>query len=230
MIRESSTINRLLWLNTVVLLFTVSGCFAPVNLTYDNARMLKKNEMKVQAGISNYYGPRIDLSDNDLVDNNIHYTTNYGIQVAYGLASKINLGIRYEYMDIKRQQVDILFKSLDMKNTTLHYVELGCKIKLYENKLSLVVPFGVYFWEGESFSMIDPRIYYTFRSSDIFEFTVATKAHILIADGVGFAPGFSLGMGISNNPDRWAFRPEIGFDGCMSFGFGIDYRFNRPRQ
>ena len=29
-------------------------------------------------------------------------------------------------------------------------------------------------------------------------------------------------LGLSSNLDKWAFRPEIGYDGFFSFGFGIN--------
>jgi hypothetical protein len=32
--------------------------------------------------------------------------------------------------------------------------------------------------------------------------------------------------GLSSNLDKWAFRPEIGYDGCFSFGLGLDYHLN----
>lgn len=207
---------------SAVMLFP--ACFAPVNITFDNARMLKKNEIKLQGGYSSYYGPRFDISSSDFLTSFVHYTGNYGFSAGYGLSDKINLGVRYEYMDIKEQEVEIFNKVLEVNHTALHYVEVGSKIRLMEDNLALYVPLGVYFWIGKPFSMLDPRLYYTNRTSDKFEFTVAAKGHIVFADGVGFAPGFSLGMGISNNLDRWAFRPELGYDGFMSFGFGLELR------
>jgi hypothetical protein len=207
-----------------------SGCFAPVNLTYDDARMLNKNEMKVQAGFSSYYGPKLNLSDDELLRLAVHYTNNYNIQAAYGLSQKINVGLRYEYMDVKEQHIQILTKSFDLQNTTLNYVELSGKVRLIEDDLALGLPVSMYFWEGVTFAMFDPRLYYTFHVNDKVEFTFVPKAHILFADKIGVSPAFSFGMGISNNLNRWAFRPEIGYDGWISFGFGVDYKFNGARN
>jgi len=213
---------------SILILFP--ACFAPVNLAHDNAKMLKKNEMKIQTGFSGYYGPKLDIEDNHFMSFPVHYTNNLGISAAYGLSAKFNLGLRYEYLDIKQQHIQILSKSYDMQSAALHYFELTGKIGLIEDDLALGVPVGFYFLNGKTLSMIDPRIYYTSRRSNKLEFTAIAKAHILIAEGVSMAPGISLGIGLSTDLDKWALRPEAGFDGCLSFGLGIDYRFNKPRK
>ena len=40
-------------------------------------------------------------------------------------------------------------------------------------------------------------------------------------------PGLSLGIGLSNNLDQWAIRPEVGFDGNLNFGVGVNYNFTK---
>lgn len=212
------------------ILILLPGCFAPVNLTHDNAKMLIKNEMKAQAGFSGYYGPKLDLDDNHILEFPVHYTNNLGVSAAYGLSGTFNLGLRYEYLDIKQQHIQILSKSYDMQSSVLHYFELSGKIGLIEDDLALGLPVGLYYWKGKTLTMIDPRIYYTLRRSNKLEFNAMAKVHILIADGISLAPGISLGVGLSTDLNRWALRPEAGFDGCLSFGFGIDYRFNKPRN
>jgi hypothetical protein len=34
-------------------------------------------------------------------------------------------------------------------------------------------------------------------------------------------PGFNVGLGLSNNLDQWAIRPEIGWDGFFSYGIAL---------
>lgn len=222
--------KRLIRLLTGILLFMAPGCFAPVNLTFDHARMLKKKEMKVQASYSSYYGPDFNVFSDDHKSGMLHYTNNYGLTAGYGLSEKVNLGLRYENMEIRQQNIEIFDEVIEMQDATVHYLEFGGKVRLVEDYLALRIPFGIYFMEGESISMLDPGLYYNYRPGDNFEFTVSTKAHIMIADGVGFTPGFSMGLGISNNLNRWAFRPEIGYDGYLSFGFGLDFRFNKAEK
>lgn len=135
------------------------ACFAPVNITFDNARMLKKNEVKLQGGYSSYYGPRLEISGSDFVSGIVHYTNNYGFSAGYGLSDKINLGLRYEVMDIREQEIEIFNKVLTSEHAMLHYAEAGGKLRLIDDNLALYVPLGVYFLEGETFSILDPRLY-----------------------------------------------------------------------
>jgi hypothetical protein len=92
--------------------------------------------------------------------------------------------------------------------------------------LSLGVPVGLFFIKDKFFSVIDPRIYWTIRENDKLEFTVTPKAHLLISGGFGVMPGITFGVGLSSNLDQWAIRPEIGYDGCFSFGVGMDFHLN----
>jgi hypothetical protein len=43
-------------------------------------------------------------------------------------------------------------------------------------------------------------------------------------------PGISLGFGVSSDLDRWAFRPEVGWDGFLAFGAALNYRLSSPRK
>lgn len=43
-------------------------------------------------------------------------------------------------------------------------------------------------------------------------------------------PGIAFGMGISSNLDRWAIRPEIGWDGYASYGVALTINVFSPRD
>ena len=68
---------------------------------------------------------------------------------------------------------------------------------------------------------LGPRFFFTLRKGDNFEFNVIPKARIFISEGASFMPGISVGFGISKNLDRWAIRPEIGYDSYFSLGIGL---------
>jgi hypothetical protein len=83
--------------------------------------------------------------------------------------------------------------------------------------------------EGEVLTTLGPRCFFTFRRSDSFELNVIPKVRIFIADGVSFMHGISVGLGISNNLDRWAVRPEIGYDSYFSIGVGLSVNIQPVR-
>jgi len=41
-----------------------------------------------------------------------------------------------------------------------------------------------------------------------------------------FNPAISIGVGFINDVNKWAFRPEFGFDGFVSFGIGLNINVN----
>ena len=207
-----------------LLLFLLYGCFAPVNSVYDNARLLDRKESRIGINYSRYYGSDFDLTDEDN-EGLLNLNNNYGFSIGYGLSENFNLSFRYEYLKIKNE-IEIFDMSFD---NFLNYFELGCKINLIKERLALGLPVGLYNYEGGLTASIDPRIFFTVGRSDKFDFTVIPKVHVLIGDDVGLYPGLSLGMGLSSNLDRWAIRPEIGYDGYFNFGVGTYYHFGKNR-
>lgn len=209
---------------STVLLVLLYGCFAPVNSVYDTARLLDKKESRIGINYSRYYGSDFDLTDeNDESFKNLN--NNYGFSFGYGISDNFNLSFRYEYLKIK-YEIEIFDMSFD---NFLNYFEIGCKIKLLKEKLALGLPVGLYNYEGGLTASIDPRIFFTVGISDKFDFTVIPKVHVLIGDDIGLYPGLSLGMGLSSNMDRWAIRPEIGYDGYFNFGVGTYFNFGKNR-
>ena len=70
--------------------------------------------------------------------------------------------------------------------------------------------------------MLDPRVYFTlFSSSGTFELNLVPKVHLLLLEGIGVTPGINVGLGFSSNLNKWAIRPEMGYDGYFSFGIGV---------
>ena len=62
-----------------IILFLLSGCFAPINLSYDNAKTLPQGEIDFQGSYSKYYGTGI-FDESGFVN----YNNNFGFKLGYG--------------------------------------------------------------------------------------------------------------------------------------------------
>lgn len=96
--------------------------------------------------------------------------------------------------------------------------------------MALGLPLGIYYYDGIFLWSFDPRLFVTFRNSNKFEVNVIPKTHVFIADGVSFIPGVSIGLGLSDNLDSWAVRPEVGVDGNVYFGVGLNFNFKNKQR
>jgi len=220
----------------IILLFLISvllvGCFAPLNLSYDSAKTLDKGQIEVQGAYSRYYAPN-DSLPSTLIN------SNYGFSLGYGITKRYTLKFRYEYISPSSIFKDV-FDSKDYNNLfSLSYFEINNKLQLAKENLAISLPLGAYFYNrsvlkgGLGLIMaFDPRLYITFfRSSKVFDLTIVPKAHILFGSGFGgLTPGLSVGMGFSSDLDKWAIRPEIGYDAFLSFGIGANINFNTTKK
>ncbi|MFT5998426.1 MAG: hypothetical protein ACI81P_000879 [Neolewinella sp.] len=194
-------------------LFT--GCFAPINSTFESAKLLDKGGIEVQGSYSKYYGASFD--DEDSNTNN-----NVGFAVGYGVSDKFNVKLRYERINVTSSEG--LF-DIETDAYGLNYFELSNKFSLKQDKIAVSIPLGVYIYEGEAAYSLDPRLFFTFGKSQTFEFNVVPKMHLVFGDEFEATPGINLGFGISKNLKEWAIRPEIGFDGYGTIGIGLNYYF-----
>ncbi len=206
-----------IYLLTILLITTLTSCFAPINLTFDSARTLDKGEVQVQGNYSKYlyyYG-------SDSENNN----SNFGGRIDYGVSDKYNLKFRYEKLYSKNE----FYELLDInKQISLNYIEVESKIQLIPNQLAVGLPIGYYFGNkniSEGLTVIDPRIYITmFSKSNTFELSIIPKCHVFIdKKNIIPFPALSIGLGLSNDLKKWALRPEVGFDTNFSFGIGVNY-------
>jgi hypothetical protein len=210
----------------------MTGCFAPVNLSFDSAKTLNKGQIEVQGMYSRY-----DVTNDTLATALINQ--NYGISVGYGFTDKYTVKARYEYIDptITFQKIfDEIDEDFNEMNS-MSYFEINNKLMLIDNVLSVSLPLGAYFYNtkaidikngGMGWLSFDPRVYLTFfRSTNIFELSIVPKLHVLFGTFGGYVtPGISLGIGLSSDLDRWSIRPEIGYDNYLSFGIGASVNFN----
>lgn len=106
--------NRILIISSI-LIFT--GCMAPINLSFDSAKMIKKGGIEVQAN-SSYY-PEYEQF-------------NYGAKIGLGVSNKYNVKLRYEAL-------------LQFEIET-SYFEIENKVKLAD-WAAFSLPIGVYIEE-----------------------------------------------------------------------------------
>jgi len=223
----------------VSLTLLLTGCFAPVNLTYESARMLDEGNIGLQGSYSRYNV----VADSAVESANLN--SNFGFALGYGVSPKYTIKFRYERMNMTPEFNEV-FQNEDIDNvldelSSMNYFEIDNKIMLKDGVLALGLPIGVYTYGkisadqqgGFGWLSFDPRLYVTmWGSSDKFELTVIPKIHIMVAGfgGIAVLPGISLGMGLSSDLDKWAVRPEIGFDGFLSFGVGVNFNMNTGRS
>lgn len=220
----------------LILLFFIStilvGCFAPLNLSYDSARTLDKGQIELQGAYSRYYAPN-DSLPSTLIN------SNWGFSLGYGVTNRYTLKLRYEYISPSSIFKNV-FDTKDYNNLfSLSYIEINNKLRLVKENLAISLPIGAYFYNRSalkggfgSMMSFDPRLYISFfRSTNVFELSIVPKLHVLFGSGGGaFYPGVSLGMGFSSDLNKWAIRPELGYDSFLSFGVGANINFNTTKK
>src|SRR4051812_18881157 len=118
------TFRNLIYLIIIVL---INGCVSPVNLTFDRASTLGKNNIEINGSVSHY---------NKVQDQQIYgKNENYGGRIGFGLSDKTDLKIRYERL------IDI--STTDHKG--YNYISIFPKFSIVKDKLAVLVPFSSYF-------------------------------------------------------------------------------------
>jgi len=207
-------------------LFT--GCFAPINSTFESAKMLEKGGMEVQGSYSKYYGSSLD-------DESSNINNNYGLAVGYGISDQFSVKLRYERINILSSSTNIESTggawNIDLESDAygIDYFELGNKFSLKKDHIAVSMPLGVYLFEGETLFSLDPRVFFTLGKSQTFEFNIIPKAHVFFGDEIEVTPGLSFGLGLRKDLSKWAIRPEIGFDFNFTVGLGVNYYF-QPKK
>jgi hypothetical protein len=209
----------------LMLMLLSTGCFAPINSTFESAKLLEKGTIEVQGSASAYY----EFEE----ENVLNINNNFGFAVGYGVSDQFNMKLRYERIN---SDYSFMFQNnqIDIKELA-NYFELSNKISLKKDKIALSIPIGIYQLSEESglgnniFGILDPRLFLTFSKSKTFEFNVIPKVHISLGDEITFMPGINVGLGLSSDLSKWAIRPEIGFDGYLTVGVGANYYF-KPKK
>jgi len=218
--------NLIILLAFILILF--SSCFAPVNLTFESARNLEKGEIDVQGSYSRYS----DLGGATSTESNLNQ--NFGAKLGYGINNWYTIKFRYERLKINTDYHLDSFFSLAPDYAVVNFYEIESKFKFPNANIAIGIPIGYYgiqYSDAPTIGMlsIDPRAYFTFTNQkNKFEFSVIPKFHI-IYDGyyLEYMPGISMGAAFSKDLDKWAIRPEIGYDGNFSMGICLNINLSK---
>lgn len=191
-------------------LFVFSSCMVPVNLNFESAKMLEKGDFELQGNGSSYSLPSEQMEIDQL---------NIGLKYGMGITDKYNLKLR----------VEGLFPIWEGETTEgFIFIEIDNKLKL--GKMAAVsLPLGVYTsFSGGASLQFDPRFYLTFIQTDNFDLTFIPKCHIFGLRKDALFPGISIGAGFSSDFNKWAIRPEVGYDRLsLSGGISFTYFFKK---
>jgi len=124
-----------------------------------------------------------------------------GLQLAYGISSKIDLRLRYEYIWLKEGE-----------DYSKSVIGLGPKFSLLENKIAFYLPVGRALGEETSETwQLHPTLLLTFPAmEDKLDISFSSKYLIAFCEDCDNLVAFNLGLALSKNVKRWAIRPEYG--------------------
>ncbi len=202
----------------------LSSC-APVFSDMQSARTVGKNRVELTPSYSkvkfNYDG------ESEV------YQTQAGMQVAYGLTSKIDIRARYEYLRFDMLNSFAILGS----NNKAQVFGIGPKLNVINQYLSIYLPFGRAFGEYADDSwQFHPTIIATIPAvKNKLDINSSVKYLVpLQAESQDNLLAFNFGLALSNNLNRWAIRPEYGIlmnptgDGYFNhLSLGISYVFGK---
>lgn len=200
---------------------STSCIVAPVNSHYESARSLQKNNLEATGSFTNY-----SFAEEGVESIN----NNFGLRLGYGITDNLDVKLQYQWM---RPRDNTIREDINGVN----FFSIAPKYTFIDNMLALKVPFNYYTYTSQDGSdnafSLNPTLIGTYPVNQHFEFGLATSYQIFFEEEDDFL-GFALGFGFSQDLNRWAIRPEIGYqfipdgfeDGFINFGFGFTYNFD----
>lgn len=197
-----------------ILTLLLTQCIVP----YESARMLPAGATEVKAAFSHgsdhYEGESESLSNN------------FGLGVGYGISDHLNLKVRYERIAVA-----------DSDGEGINYLAFGPKYAIVPDYVAVMMPLGVYFGDGESTWGIHPGLLFTLPAKNQrVEGTFGVRTDIFFEEGTEMLVGFNIGLGLSQDLERWAIRPDLGFvinpgekGSILTLGVGVSYNITGRR-
>jgi hypothetical protein len=151
-----------------------------------------------------------------------HVQDHLGLQVATGVADKVDVRARYEHVRVEGGDGGV------------HVLGGGPKIALVKDKVAVYVPVGFAFGEdieaGDTLQ-VQPTLLLTAPISSRFELNGSAKyIHPFDADSDDLV-ALNVGVGLSADLERWAVRPEVGIlknpgeeGSFLQFSLGVSIR------
>lgn len=229
--------KRLLPLPVGSILFLLTSCVSvtPVLNSYEKAGTLGSGNAEAAASYTGY--------NTSAYDRSAHSHNNWGIRAGYGFSDRFDLKVRYERFTSTFLQ--------GRREPAVHYFSLVPKLALAPRVLALSLPVSRYTYteviDGKSVSRevnsIASQLHFTYTApGKRVDLTGGLKADFVYGQrGVqkehDLLMSTSVGAGFSNNVDRWAVRPEVGFlysaanaTTYVSYGVGVQYTLLRKRH
>lgn len=175
---------------TLAFLALQTGC-APVFSDLQSARLVGPGRTEVTPSYSS-----VQVSDDGEYD---RVQDHFGLQVARGISDRWDLRARYEYIDLDGDGVSVL--------------GFGPKYGIVEDRLAFFAPVGFAFGSdidtGETFQ-IQPTLLFTQPFNQYLEVTTGAKALLWFDRSNDDLVAANLGLGLSQDLEKWALRPEVG--------------------
>ncbi len=191
---------------------------APVFSDLQSARLVGKKNVEVTPSYSTV--AFTEDRESEGIQNHI------GAQVAVGLSDKVDLRIRLEHIWVK----DDSFSE--------QVFGVGPKISLAKDRVAAYLPVGFALSDiGGSFEF-HPTLLFTLPVvQNQIDFNPAAKYLIAFCEDCENLLAFNLGLALSNDLSKWAFRTEYGFlinpgesGSYRHFTVGFSFTFNKKSQ
>jgi hypothetical protein len=160
---------------------------APVFSDLQSAKLVGRGRVELTPSASTV--SFADDGDTDHVQNHV------GVQVATGVADRLDLRARYERVE------------------GVNAVGAGPKLSLVKDKVAIYVPVGFAFGDDVASSeswQVHPTLLLTAPVSDRFELNGSAKYLYSFEEDTDGLVAFNVGAGLSTNLEKWAIRPEVG--------------------
>jgi hypothetical protein len=215
--------KKIIYLSTLVSCFSLYSC-VPVNTGYERAATLGKGNVDLAGSYSRYTG----ISEGE--SESLH--SNYGFRAGYGLSDKVDIKLRYENISITGDGEGSL---------SGNYLSLVPKFSIVKNKSAFLLPISMYSGPNidNVYSLAPQFIGTTTNSKNTIDFSGSFKGDLLFIRGENgygkdtefkFLLGLTVGAGFSQDLNKWAIRPEIGYmiepgetGGALSYGLGLSF-------
>jgi hypothetical protein len=194
-------LRKALFLEVVVLVLIISGCYPPAANMQD-ARMIGKGGARLTGY---WYGLEDAGVDVEKVANV------YGGLLGIGSSDRTEVQFRLDHFD---------FVNDDDDDSGYSFVSVGPKIGFSENRLAFLVPLGMYVGEDMAFEsvQIHPTLLATQPVRGGFEVNGAAKLVLPFDQDYFTWMCLGAGVGLSSNLDRWVLMPELSYSICLDEG------------
>lgn len=198
-------------------LLLFSEACAPVFSEMQGARTVGVNRLEIMPS-----GSLVSVTD----DNETEGVQNHvGFQAAYGLTSRLDLRLRYEYLWLEEDS-----------DTHFSVLGIGPKYSFLENKIAFYLPVGRAFGEDSKDSWeLQPTLLFSIPAiKNRLDINLSPKYLFILCEDCDDLVAFNFGLSISNNLSRWSVRPEYGLlynpgeSGHFShFSLGLAFAFGK---